>query len=320
MSDTRDLHTDCLKGAAIVGVICIHAGLAFHDVFRFGVPVFVGLWAFYVEKALARRPPEAHAAYLIQRMVELAVPYLAWTLLYLEKFHGSNWADTPLHTIVGGWFGGYGWAGQYYFVILFQLAVLFPLVRRCMTRVPALPVILAGVALNVIAGYWLFDHHWIGAIGDRPFIYWIPYVVMGIALARGQFRSVPGLAIVAVLLLLAAPFETAHNGEGRSYLAFTVTIGSLLLLVAAAAADRAAPAAPGPLAKAVAAVGQNSFAIYVANVAMLEVLDRTGFTERTVSRAGQLGLLAVVATTLAGCLCIGWMLRRFGFGIMVGKR
>jgi fucose 4-O-acetylase-like acetyltransferase len=317
----RDLHADWLKAAAIVGVVCIHAGLPFHDVFRFGVPVFVGLWAFYLEKALSRRRPETHARFLVQRMVELAVPYLAWTLLYIEKFYASRWSATPLHTIVGGWFGGYGWSGQYYFVILFQLTLLFPLLRRCVAQVPTLPVIAAGVALNVLAGYWLLDHRWIGAVGDRLFIYWIPYVVMGIALARGQFRRTPGLVMVAVLLLLAAPFETESPSEHSAYLASTVTIASLLLLVAAVAADRAAPARsnPGLLARGIAFMGRNTFAIFVGNVAMLEVLKSTGFTPSAVSRAGQLGLLAVVAATLAGCLCIGWLLKRLGQGILVGK-
>ena len=317
----RDLHADWLKAAAIVGVVCIHAGLPFHDVFRFGVPVFVGLWAFYLEKALARRRPETHLRFMMQRMVELAVPYLAWTLLYIEKFYASRWSATPLHTIVGGWFGGYGWSGQYYFVILFQLTLLFPLLRRCVAQVPTLPVIVAGVALNVLAGYWLLEQRWIGAVGDRLFIYWVPYVVMGIALARGQFRNTPGLVMVAVLLLLVAPFETDSSFEHSAYLASSVTIASLLLLVAAVAADRAAPVRrnPGLAARAVAFVGRNTFAIFVGNVAMLEVLESTGFTAAATSHAGSFGLVAVVAAALAGCIGIGWLLKRLGQGILVGK-
>ncbi|MBT2324146.1 acyltransferase [Variovorax paradoxus] len=317
---TRDLYADCLKAAAIVGVVCIHAGLPFEDVYRFGVPVFIGLWAYYLEKALARRRPGTHGAYLGQRLVELGVAYIAWTLLYIQKFYDGRWDATPLHTIVGGWFGGYGWSGQYYFVILFQLTLLFPLLRRWVAEAPTLPVIAAGVALNVAACYWLFEHRWISAVGDRLFIYWIPYVAMGIALARGEFRRRPGIGIVAVLLLMAAPLESRLFAEHSAYLSVTVTIASLLLLMSAVAGDRAAAQRPSVLHRPIAFVGRNTFAIYVANVAMLEVCRSTGFTAFAVSHAGPWGLLAVVAVTLGGGLGIGWLLQALGLGVLVGKR
>jgi hypothetical protein len=317
---TRDLHADYLKAAAIVGVVCIHAGLPFEDVYRFGVPVFIGLWAYYLEKALARRRPDTHLAYLGRRLVELGVAYIAWTLLYIQKFYDGRWDATPLHTIVGGWFGGYGWSGQYYFVILFQLTLLFPLLRRWVAEAPTLPVIAAGVALNVAAGYWLFENRWISAVGDRFFVYWIPYVAMGIALARGEFGRKPGLGIVAVLLLLAAPLESQLFAEHSAYLVLTVTLASLLLMMSAVAADRAPARQPSMLGRAVAFVGRNTFAIYVANVAMLEVCKSIGFTAFAVSHAGSWGLLAVVAATLAGGLGIGWLLQALGLGVLVGKR
>ncbi|WP_077001686.1 acyltransferase [Variovorax sp. KK3] len=320
----RDLHADWLKAAAIVGVVCIHAGTPVQDLFRFGVPVFIGLWAYYLEKALARRPKETHGAYLLQRLVELGVAYLAWTLLYIEKFYEGRLDTTPLHTVVGGWFGGYGWSGQYYFVILFQLTLLFPLLRRWIADAPTLPVIAAGVALNVAAGYWLFEHRLISAVGDRLFIYWIPYVAMGIALARGELARRPGLAIVGGLLLLAAPLESALFTEHSAYLSLTVTLASLLLLASAVSADRARMAVPaqppGFVGRAVALVGRHTFAIYVANVGMLEVCKATGFTAFAESHAGDWGLIAVVAVALAGGLAIGWLLQALGLGVLVGKR
>jgi hypothetical protein len=317
---TRDLHADWLKAAAIVGVVCIHAGMPFEDLFRFGVPVFIGLWAYYLEKALARRPREAHGAYLLRRMVELGVAYIAWTLLYLEKFYQGRWDATPLHTVVGGWFGGYGWSGQYYFVILFQLTLLFPLLRRWVADAPTLPLIAAGVALNVAAGYWLFEHRLISAVGDRLFIYWIPYVALGIALARGELGRRPGLAIVGLLVLLAAPLESALFTEHSAYLSLSVTLASLLLIASAVAADRGPARSPGIAGRAVALLGRNTFAVYVANVGMLEICRSTGFTAFAQAHAGAWGTAAVVAVALAGGLAIGWLLQALGLGVLVGKR
>ena len=205
-------------------------------------------------------------------------------------------------------------------MILFQLTLLFPLLRRWVAEAPTLPVIAAGVALNVAAGYWLFENRWISAVGDRLFIYWIPYVAMGIALARGEFGRKPGLGLVAVLLLLAAPMESRLFAEHSSYLALTVTLASLLLLMSAVAADRAPPRQPGVLGRAVASIGRNTFAIYVANVAMLEVSRSTGFTAFAVSLAGPWGLVVVVAATMLGGLVVGWLLQVLGLGVLVGKR
>jgi hypothetical protein len=205
-------------------------------------------------------------------------------------------------------------------VILFQLTLLFPLLRRWVAEAPTLPVIAAGVALNVVAGYWLFEHRLILAIGDRLFIYWIPYVAMGVALARGEFRRRPGLGIVAVLLMLAAPLESKLFAEHSSYLALSVTLASLLLMMSAVAADRARPRPPALVGRTIAFVGRNTFAIYVANVAMLEVCKRTGFTAFAVSHAGPWGLVAVVAATVAGGLGIGWLLQALNLGVLVGKR
>ena len=60
-------------------------------------------------------------------------------------------------------------------------------------------------------------------------------------------------------------------------------VASLLLLMSAVAADRAPLRQPGVLGRTVAFVGRNTFAIYVANVAMLEVSKATGFTAFAVS-------------------------------------
>lgn len=316
----RDPRADYLKAAAIVGVVCIHAGLPFHDVFRFGVPVFIGLWAYFMEQALARRPPPAHAAYLGRRLVELGVAYLVWTLLYVGTFYQGRWESTPLHTIVGGWFGGYGWAGQYYFVILFQLTLLYPLLRRWIAGPAILPLIALGVALNVVAGYWLFEARWIGAIHDRLFIYWIPYVAMGIALARGEFARRPGLGLVAALILLAAPFEKALLPGHSDYLLLTVTVASLLLLLATVPTGSAPHhSSRHPLARTATVLGRNTFPIFLANVAMIEICRSTGLTAAVTAVAGEWGRLAVVAVTLAASLALGWLLQTLRLGVLVGR-
>jgi hypothetical protein len=37
----RDVRSDYLKALAIIGVVAIHAGFPYADIFRFGVPIFI---------------------------------------------------------------------------------------------------------------------------------------------------------------------------------------------------------------------------------------------------------------------------------------
>ena len=135
-SGARDIRSDYLKAAAIIGVVCIHVSLPFADAFRFCVPVFVAVWAFYFDRGLSRRNTQAAWVYVTRRFWGLFVPYLFWTVLYVSLFHSrSEWEQVPLHTLIGGWFGGYGWHGQYFFIILFQLTCLMPWFRCLLTLV-----------------------------------------------------------------------------------------------------------------------------------------------------------------------------------------
>lgn len=320
---SRDNYADCLKAAAIVGVVCIHADIPFRDVFRFCVPAFLGLWAFYAEKALARRDRSDQFAYLRNRWVELVVPYLAWSLLYIAIFRASQWSDARLHTIVGGWFGGFGWAGQTYFVILLQLVVLIPWLRRLVTDRTLVPLIVAGSVFNLIAGYWLFDIQIVAKVNDRPFFYWLPFVFAGIALARGRFDGNPlWLALLAIALLCGAPFERRFTEA--AYFSATVTLASLLLLAAAVIGDRkAADAGAMPrttwLTKLAGVLGRNTFAIFVANPLLIEFVRRIGLTAALDSAVGPVAPILVAAIVIGGALCIGWALQTVRLGLLVGK-
>ncbi|RYF36577.1 MAG: acyltransferase [Comamonadaceae bacterium] len=316
-SRQRDPHADWLKAAAIFGVVCIHAGVPYHAVFRFGVPVFLGLWAFYVERALARRTGAAQWTYLRARLFEVAIPYLAWTLLYIGVNHLENWSVTALRTVVNGWFGGYGWSGQYFFIVLIQFLLLTPLLRRLITPATALPIIIASTAFSIAWDQWSFFSHWAHVVGGRLFFSWIPYVAMGIALARGMLDGKPAFLVAAsVTLLAAAAFEASVP-----YLAATIPVASLLLLLATVVADRSAlRASHGLWATAAAALGRRTLPVFLANPLMIDLLQRAGFGAFARSVAGSLGPLLVAVAALAGALILGWLLTRVGLGVLVASR
>jgi fucose 4-O-acetylase-like acetyltransferase len=324
-SEHRDSRSDYFKAGAIVAVVGIHAGLPYSTALRFCVPAFIVIWAFHFERALSRRSPREFLSYVAQRFVRLLVPYMFWTALYLLLFRSAfEWKRMPIHTIIGGALGGYGWPGQYFFVILFQLTLLMPFLRRWVNPRSVWISLAAGLLLNTIAYYLLFSNWVVSGLGDRLFIYWLSYVFMGVAFARGYPRAVPALVIVALISLLAAPSELGEmmitNRRVSPYLLPTVTVGSFALLLALGP-RLGAVAAPAHqhdhlLHKAVVFVGQRSLVIFVANPLFVEGALRNSFAPRSALLSGK---IALVGIAVVGSLILGGILRRLKLGVLVGR-
>ena len=328
--EARDARSDCLKGVAIIGVVSLHASLPYADVFRFCVPVFIALWAFHYERGLARRQPGQVWLYVTQRFVRLLTPYVFWTVLYFLLFQASNAGATALAGIPdGGWFGGNGWPGQYFFIILFQLTWLMPLLRRWVAP-QSLGITLAGGAiLNASAGWWLFSNPILSGLGDRLCVYWLPYVFLGVAFARGYPRAIPGLLPLAIVSLSTVPYALSglildfdKAGRVSPYLVPAVTLGSIALLLAVG--PRLPPAAPplqpcdSPISRALAYIGRHSLAIFVANPLILEASHRLGIMPDN-SPGNFPGKAVLIAVTIGASLALGWCLRRLGLGMLVGQ-
>lgn len=328
--DARDWASDCLKAAAIVGVVCIHAGLPYSAALRFCVPVFIALWAFHAELGLSRRTEQEQWPYLRSRFLRLLAPYAFWTGIHLALFHDlQDWRTTPVHTIVGGWFGGYGWAGQYFFIILFQWVLLLPVLRRVVRPDTLWLIVAIGCAWNVTSCYLFFGQSVVARLGDRLFVYWIPYAALGIAFARSHPPRLPNLSVLAVILLLAAPLEYAVLAQWQPraspYLAASVTLGTVAMLIALGPRrqqndrppDRLRPGWP---TLAVAYLGRNTMAVFVCHVLVLELASRTGLVRLMTTPSVIFGKAGLVAIAIATSLLIAGLLRRIGLGLVVGGR
>ncbi len=323
LAGARDSRSDEMKAAAILGVVCIHASIPYVEVLRFCVPMFIALWAFHYERGLMRR--SGFRPYAAGRFYRLAIPYAFWTTIYLLLLHPlAEWTTTPIHTILGGWLGGYGWAGQYFFIILFQLTWLLPLMRHRVTPVTTWAVVVFGFFLNTATSYFFFRNPVVGAIGDRLFIYWLPYVFLGIAFAHG-FPLARRWFLLGALALLAAPMEMTHlvlaNGRASPYLLSSVTAGSIALLLAIGPRWQAehycqAPRSPR-FAECIRYIGRNSLPIFVCNPLFLLAAQQATFLPDQ-ALWGLLSKGGVVIGAVAGSLLVGWALRRLGLGVLVG--
>lgn len=318
----RNELVDLVKGLAIIGVVWIHAGLPAAGIFRFSVPVFVGLWAFYLERSWMRGETYQRMYMGFRRLI---IPYALWTLLYLSiKYTIEEVMAMPLHTLIGGQLGGFGWPGQYFFVLLFQMLFLFSLIRAVMSAKTVWLLIMIGLLFNAVATYMLSSNEVVVKLGYRVFIYWLPYAFMGIALARGYMTPNRLLLIPALGLLVLAPIELARLDEFASYIAPTVAVASVLLLAAIAPSLMPLHGLSGVAkkwsksrllgyAKAVVEVlGRNTFVIFVSNVLFL-ALARLLWGE-DVNR-----LLAACFAIAAG-FGLGATMRRLGLGVLVGEK
>jgi hypothetical protein len=326
----RAFAPDALKAFAIFGVVYIHcrnlAGesppiVILGEAFRISVPLFIIIWAYFQERAyLAGR---SGRSVISSRFAAVVVPFVAWSFLYFLLT--SDWSTLTLRTAVTRHWLGSGWSGQYFFIILFQLIVVFPLVRR--VPAGALSVVLTfGLFAVAFAVIDLFSWpSWISKLSYRPFPYWIPYVVLGVHLARRPDRLLPrGAAVLGALLIVAeAGLLWRDAGFDSGYAKPGLLIGSGL--VAAAFLNR--EPAPGRVSEAlrpaILLIGRNTMGIFLVNplvsVIAAPVVARHlgwhGFADPAGSLAAS---LLIAAAVLALCLAATVILKRLGLRQLVG--
>lgn len=324
----RDWRPDLLKAAAILAVVAIHTGVQNDAPLRFCVPVFIGIWAYYLERSLAGG--EDMPAVLLQRGKVIVAAYAFWTAIYLVCFRTLGaWQTTPVTTIVNGWLGGYGWAGQYFFIVLLQLTVLTPWLRGGRSLAifaTAVSLLLLASAPYLASRFRLFE-----ILGSRPFFYWLPFYYAGVAFAHKKpspILSFTGLSIAALLLLVAGPernFIDAAGGSSMPYFTLSV-LGTSVGLLTWAFGDHPPVSNEPPqehsrrLWSIVSTIGGATFAIYTGHLLVLLLLDIVvPAATRQMMPAGLWWALRYVFAT-GGSLAVGRLLQVAGMGIVVGRQ
>jgi hypothetical protein len=240
MSKKRLLSADLLKAISIIGVVFIHGATMFgcksmfsiymSNIFRCGVPCFIIMWAYFFEKSYSSKNKDERFKYLKKRFTHLFRVFLIWSLVYF--FILVNWQTLTPIKVISIHFSGYGWAGQYYFIVLFQLVLLYPLIRFCyLKKIIRYIVIVSSIVLYVIFAYlYSYLPGFIGKLGDRPFVFWILYVFAGIAFARQEFIKVP---LFFLFLIVFIPIEyymlDLFKLEHSSYILPSVLINSIII-------------------------------------------------------------------------------------------
>lgn len=327
-SNPRSIAVDAWKSLAIFGVVWIHCGyLVPHEpalldmlspLFQFCVPMFVLFWAAFAERG-ATKPGWTYLEGL-RRAGHLVVLFLAWSTLYwLLK---GDFVSGPVQQITRHW-SGYGWSGQYFFLVLLQLIVLFPLLRWMADRIPAWVNITATILLLAFLSVGTDPSPLVEKVGDRIFPYWVPYAIAGIHLGRRSTTAAKmhwGLALLSVALV---PLEKAlvpgNLGGIGPYLRPSIALATFVIGYSAISGSRPS-SLDDPRAGSVASwISRRTLGVFCLNPLFVVLSERftSDWTPIAFPGAGVFVPLTVSIVILGTCLCLAEILRKAGLGILV---
>jgi surface polysaccharide O-acyltransferase-like enzyme len=332
---SRELEMDLLRGLAILAVVFVHVAslgekidtrLA-HEVveaelaaLRWCVPVFIAISAYFLSKSsqrLGNAAPMEEARFIGRRMLRLFIPFFIWSCVYLP-IYATKANLTPVKLITVH-FAGAAWAGQYYFIVLFQIVLLQPILRRIKVGDGLLLATLCfGLPFYMFVTLAAARHPLMAKIGDRPFFYWLPFVFLGMWFAANQQRlerraalfSVPLILVCLLMLSMGPPMEhhlvelagikpTMPYMEASVFFLSMATLPGLWLLLR----RRTRFAADGLLKL----LGKYSLGIFCLNpLVVYELFGRTVFGQSALHSMPQWLLLStpLLLTPIAMAICV----------------
>jgi hypothetical protein len=270
MINSREVNIDFLKMVSIFGVVYIHGAETFvqkniitstlSDFFRFGVPIFIILWAYFLEKTMLKNDNSEHTNILIAKFKYFFVIYIIWSMLYFLL--RVNWNTLTLSSFITKYFSGYGWAGQYFFIILFQLIISYKIIRYSydLTWLRSLTMIIFSLITIIYSFFPENIPSVILKLGDRPFIFWIIYVYIGIELARNNIYKIPNWLIVTLLLI---PIEHHFNKGASAYIRPSILLSSILTTIIIV--QKKWEIHSSLIRSIIHTVGQNTMIIFISN-------------------------------------------------------
>ncbi|MDB2681505.1 acyltransferase [Opitutales bacterium] len=319
-SPRRDFAPDLIKTCAILGVICIHCRQLVNDdvtryldwVARSAVPTFIILWAVYTERALLSG--KKIIPYLSKRLTHIFLVFAIWSVFYLLL--KETWSMPTMQSWLVRHFSGGAWAGQYFFIVLIQLILTYPLIRVTYNN-KQLRLIILGLCIILYLmmgyGYNVFPD-WIHRLKFRPFLYCIPYVYLGIAIARNKVPKIHPLWALFGLVLIASEFwilEQLHLSHS-AYITPGVLFGSMIFTVGLWHLE-----IPKLhfcyLQNVVTHIGKNTMTLFVANPLIILLLSKLYLWDTICGNfsVGNILLTLLLAQLIAGlCLILAFCIRK----------
>ena len=342
-----------IRGVAMMGVVGIHTGayslshpavnihlFALLEIAsRFSVPIFFFVSAFGLFWHHRPEAPVDWGAFYRRRALTVAVPYVAWSLLYMGHASwtsGETWMwEQPYiweHLLFG--LGSYQ---LYFLVILIWFYALMPMWRMAVPYLAARPLprlgalLVAQIAFNYWSCYVLAvatDNYYVNLAIDHRLSYWVLHYVFvfmlgGVcaarfadfaALAARHHRALAAFFTASLALMLAAyywllytqdyvPEQAVNTVQQLSPPGVVYTLAAGLFLFALF--DRPLPVwATSPLSL----LARHSYAVYLVHPLVMEYLEK-GLAAAGMAMTPPV-VVAFYAGTVAGSLLFGAALAR----------
>lgn len=235
----RIISIDFLKFISIFGVVFIHSRNEniipeiISGLFRVAVHLFIVFFSYFLEKNLSSvSTKKEYNDILKQKFFLLFLPYAFFTILYFFILNDLSLIK-PRELITGYW-SGYGWSGQYFFIVLFQLILVFPLLQK-IVNVKLIYIITISLFLYLIMSYIFWNLSFVSKLSDRIFIYWLPYAILGILLYRNidLFKNIANKLILFTIFLIPTEFFIFNyfNIVHSSYVLVSILVSSSLIAI-----------------------------------------------------------------------------------------
>ena len=235
----RLIGIDFLKSISIFGVVFIHSrndniiSEITSELFRVAVPLFIVFFSYFLEKNLSSvSTKKEYNDILKQKFFLLFLPYAFFTILYFFILNDLSLIK-PRELITGYW-SGYGWSGQYFFIVLFQLILVFPLLQK-IVNVKLIYIITISLFLYLIMSYIFWNLSFVSKLSDRIFIYWLPYAILGILLYKNidLFKNIANKLILFTIFLIPTEFFIFNyfNIVHSSYVLVSILVSSSLIAI-----------------------------------------------------------------------------------------
>lgn len=230
MSESRhfeDLYV--LRVAATIAVIMIHStsqtmtqsafGYYGNQLARFSVPMFLILSGFLLFQSDLNSHFLSRSAFYRKRFDKILLPYVIWTIFYSLVLHfyfnGLQNLHMVLPDMVRHLFLGNGFTHLYFVIIIIQLYLLYPFIRKAFQKRPGL-FLAASLIVSLLCQSLLYLHA-IKAIHLYPyygqfyliaFPVWFFYFFLGmyLALYDQDLQTTGRLSLPAWLVIWAASF------------------------------------------------------------------------------------------------------------------
>jgi hypothetical protein len=247
---SRYFGIDIAKAISIFGVVYIHCGFSRDQfssyAFRFGVPIFIIVSFFLSERLSIDKNIEFHSyTFLRKRSTRLLAPFIFWTTFYaLTDFLLGIKTSVEITPV-------FGWTGQYFFIVLLQLTLAYPLLRKVDINLRSLAVIMLTTlaVIYIPISYFRQLTEFIFPKGESSLIFWVNYIALGIFFARNyeaianwlkkinlKHLRIP-LIIICSLLLIGEQLLLSHFSPGEisfhpyTYSRISVFISSALIFL-----------------------------------------------------------------------------------------